>query len=256
MVVLLIYLLAQTKKADIFLFSNWAQEKPIIDGYIDTLTEWTEATKLDISVRVPTYFAHKVYPRGSVFLYTMNDGGFLYLAIDVSIDKKLEEGDGIAMFFDDNCDKRYPSLLPYNEGELSVIVSKKGMNLFWGSISDSLINEWSVVCQKAYQSGCLTKLLTFISFLLRTTKIPEIEFESIPNLQANVGENNGHIHYEIAIPLNSKDDWGINASYTDTIGFSIAVRDAKGSFYGWWPSVAMDVHDPKTMGLLIFSNHD
>ncbi len=90
----------------------------------------------------------------------------------------------------------------------------------------------------------------FFSSLFGLTKLPEIEVDSIPDVQANIGQRDGNLHYEIAIPLNAKEDWGINTSCGNKIGFSIAVRDSNGSFYGWWPSVAMDVHDPETMGLL------
>lgn len=247
----LLCLILQAEK-DIYLSSNWAITIPVIDGYIDTLSEWKEATKIDISVKSPTYFAKKTYPPGSALLFLKNDSNFLYLAVSAPIDKELEKGDGIAMFFDDNGDKSYPSSPPFNEGEIVLVYTKKGRQVFWGSISDSLIKEWSAVIKKAHSTSCLGLMLMFISSSFGKMNIPEIEMDSITGLQASISVGDGHLNYEIAIPLDEKD-WAINASCGDTIGFSISPRDSKKGIYGWWPSGAMDIHNPEEMGFLILS---
>ena len=72
---------------------------PTLDGILDTLGEWGEAGKIDISDTKGWFGPNAPL---SCILYTLNDSDNLYLGIDYKADNSLEPGNKLIFQFDEN----------------------------------------------------------------------------------------------------------------------------------------------------------
>jgi hypothetical protein len=88
--------------------SGWATTAPTLDGTINT-TEWSSAQKT--SILYPGY-------TGTVTLYCMNNEQNVFIAVDDARDTQLDNLDQVALFFDDNLDREWPSAEPSGEGNI------------------------------------------------------------------------------------------------------------------------------------------
>ncbi|OYD17165.1 hypothetical protein CH333_01710 [candidate division WOR-3 bacterium JGI_Cruoil_03_44_89] len=80
--------------------SGWGT--PTLDGILDTVSEWGDAGKIDISETMG-WDGNLNTPR-SCILYTLNNSDTLYLGVDYKADNSLEEGDGLIFYFDEDHD--------------------------------------------------------------------------------------------------------------------------------------------------------
>jgi len=84
-----------------YIWAGWTATPPTIDGNIDP-TEWASATCVDISDTLGQ--PDSPDPLGTAYLYVMNDGDRLYMAVDYPADTTLDNSDQIGFYFDENND--------------------------------------------------------------------------------------------------------------------------------------------------------
>jgi len=181
--------------------SRYTPAPPTLDGFIG-FEEWGSARRKDVT-DILGYGAPVGLPPGQAYLYVMNDSSNLYLAIDGVYDLTADNDDAFCLYFDDNNDHSYPAYPDSTEGELW---------LGWFSTGDSL--HFTPVTS---DSG---ELARYSSSLPRgINKIP------------------GNMQYEIAIPLDSPLNEGLQASAGDTIRTWLFAGDGYDyTMYGWWPT--------------------
>ena len=198
--------------------SRYTPSPPTLDGFIG-FEEWGYARRKDVT-DILGYGAPVGFPPGQAYLYVMNDSSNLYLAIDGVYDLTADNYDVFSMYFDDNNDHSYPAYPDSTEGALW---------LEWFSTGDSLY-----FAPVTSDSG---ELAGYSSSLARgINKIP------------------GNMQFEIAIPLNSPLNEGLQANDGDTIRTWFFVGDAFDyTIYGWWPTDAIGWGDIDGMGEIVLS---
>ncbi len=195
-----------------------SQVMPIIDGFIDTLSEWNDAIKLDAS---DVFQMHGLLnPPGSAFIYLKYDGDYLYAAVRAPFDLTRTQFDRIFLYFDDNNDGQFPPPGIKKEGRVA---------LYYTSILDI---------------AAFTPI--FVDRTLGQTKSVGFPCASAMPL--------GYEQYEIAIPFGSLDE-ELDVSFPDTVGFFFQVGDTfanKIEYGGWFPQDNDSVRVPSYYTKLIF----
>jgi ribosomal protein L24E len=186
--------------------SPFSNNIPNYDGVIDTLTEWNDAVKIDIS---DVFGAATSGMRpGSAYMYLKNDNSNLYVAVDVIFDSTFSNYDQFGLYFDDNHNHNWEDYPDTTEG-----------------------NYW---------------VGNFITASLQTRFICSGPNYGTPNYNRDgftpLGYSlaSGHMQYEIAVPFGGQTDPGyLNAFPGRTFGFWMYALDyntyAQG---GWWPQSA------------------
>ncbi|MEO0271307.1 MAG: T9SS type A sorting domain-containing protein, partial [candidate division WOR-3 bacterium] len=195
-----------------------SQVMPIIDGFIDTLSEWNDAIKLDAS---DVFQMHGLLnPPGSAFIYLKYDGDYLYAAVRAPFDMTRTQFDRIFLYFDDNNDGQFPPPGIKKEGRVA---------LYYTSILDI---------------AAFTPI--FVDRTLGQTKSVGFPCASAMPL--------GYEQYEIAIPFGSLDE-ELDVSFPDTVGFFFQVGDTfanKIEYGGWFPQDNDSIRVPSYYTKLIF----
>lgn len=181
--------------------SRYTPTPPTLDGFIG-FEEWGYARRKDVS-DILGYGAPVGLPPGQAYLYVMNDSSNLYFGIDGVYDLTADNEDVFWMYFDDNNDHSYPSFPDSTEGTLWLEWYNNGDSLYFAPVTSD--------------SGELAGYSC--SFMRGINKIP------------------GNMQYEIAIPLDSPLNEGLQANIGDTIRTWFFVGDAYYyTIYGWWPT--------------------
>ncbi|RLG28434.1 hypothetical protein DRN98_09580, partial [Methanosarcinales archaeon] len=247
------YTLSLARVGDFDIDASWTLDTPTIDGQISA-GEWDDAAVYDItapstrSLAQPGWFDENLpeallegqdqrltpttleSPESMVLLYAMNDGDYLYLAIDNPNDATGDTYDQMGIYFDDN---PLPSDgLWTNTG----CGNPDGEGNFWVLTSTVKYREWI--------SGPVTCDLV----------IPA------PGTNGAISYGSGHAQAEIAIDLDSS---ALRATPGGVINMYLWIYDADtATFDGYWP-IAADYQDPSTYrpltlagaGPLVYYNH-
>ncbi|GAB4330609.1 MAG: hypothetical protein Kow0037_06510 [Calditrichia bacterium] len=182
-----------------YLTCGYATAPPTIDGAINS-SEWTDATLLDIMVPPATQ---------PVTLYAMNDGNYLYLAVDDPNNTVANDFDQIGIYFDEDHNFEWPAASPSGEGN------------FWV--------QW-------FSSGSLTDYRG-ISGWWPSNLVYDATVSPAPGVSEGIAFGSGHIQYEVAIDLTASE---LTALPGAGIGFYLFSYDAaSGDYWGVWPDVSI-----------------
>jgi hypothetical protein len=196
--------------------SGLASAAPTFDGTINP-GEWSDATIVDVSDVFGMTSASGVLPC-NVDIYVMNDGSFLYIALDYILDTSLNVNDRILAYFDDNNDDVWAT--DTSEGYYRMFNAVGFNSLF-----------------QPMPSGPLTG-------------------PPVPGVSGGVAMGT-NVQYEFSIPFGAMT-YELNASpaTNDTMGFHlVAVDQSILDEEGWWPT-SLDVSnelDPAFYGDLILA---
>jgi len=191
---------------------------PVFDGFIDTLNEWGDAIKIDVS---DVFQMHgDLNYLGSAFLYLKYDGDYLYAAVRAPFDMTRSEFDRIFMYFDDNNDGTFPPPGDDSEGRVA---------LYYTPILDI---------------AAFTPI--YIDRTLGQTR--SVGFPSASAMPM------GYEQYEIAIPFGSADE-ELTVNFPDTVGFFLRIGDSTSTdieYGGWFPQDNDSIRVPSYYTKLIF----
>ncbi len=191
---------------------------PVFDGFIDTLNEWGDAIKVDVSDVFQ--MQGELNSLGSAFLYLKYDGDYLYTAVRAPFDMTRSEFDRIFMYFDDNNDGFFPPPGDNSEGRVA---------LYYTSILDI---------------AAFTPI--YIDRTLGQTRSVGFPCASAMPL--------GYEQYEIAIPFGSADE-ELKVNFPDTVGFFMVAGDstfADIEYGGWFPQDNDSIRVPSYYTKLVF----
>ncbi len=198
--------------------SYYIQTTPIMDGKIDTTSEWAGVVPIDIS-DVFNKSGFGASPPYSIYLYVMNDDSTIYFGIDAQCDSR-DNLNGFTSFFDDNHSHRYPYSPDSSEGAIKLIYTMATDYIFYHP-------------------------------MMRDMTVEDYEV-SITGVSSN---EIGWLQYEIAIPLGTENEY-INTSPGDSFGMHLVVgkyNDLKEmeNCYGWWPQTVDEMGNPSEIGTII-----
>jgi hypothetical protein len=174
--------------------SGWTGTTPNINGVISA-GEWVNATTSDIrgtGVTLP------------VTLFTMNDGNYLYFAVDDPNDTSATTSDQIGIYFDENQDFEWGQTSPAEEGNYwiqystapAVISTFRGIYGWWPAYLN-------------YETA-----------------------DSAIAVVSGIAYSNGHVQYEVQIDLTNS---AFNASPGDNVGMYLFSYDPSIGALGHWP---------------------
>jgi hypothetical protein len=171
------------------ILSAWTNTPPDIYGMI-TPGEWSTASITNIT-----------YPglTGVVTLYVMNDNNYLYVAVDDGRDNSLEDSDQLALSFDEDLNREFPSSAPSGEGIIWLTWSQgssfsqfEGYYGYWPQFGrDAIVHPQGVNGYVGFRSD-LAKVQYEVMFDLTTSPINASPGETIGvlfNVWGKVGTN-------------------------------------------------------------------
>ena len=185
--------------------SNWTSSTPTVDGVINT-SEWQNAAATTIS-----------YPGdgSDVTMYAMNDGSYMYLAVDNPRDVSLNNGDNFSLFIDSEWDREWPAQGSGHDGMLR-FTWNDGPTVWYRSMYGTWPDE-----------------LTASEWLNPT------------ETEQAMSTSSGHVQYEAKIPLNS---YIIYATLGDEIGLCCFVWDNGSSSFNALKPYETEYLSPLTSG--------
>lgn len=175
--------------------SGFTATPPVLNGSIDA-GEWASAAVTDITMPGTA---------NPVTLYTMNDGNYLYVAVDDPNDINPNDMDQVGIYFDEDHNYEWPPSSPSGEGNFWVE--------YFGGVPDStefrsLYGWWPA---NLFSDGTFDAL----------------------GVMEDISFSSGHIQYETRIDLTNSQ---LNSAPGDDIGFYIFSYDmGAGIFNGNWP---------------------
>lgn|GEM_PF-3119181 len=108
--------------------SPWTDAAPTVDGVLAE-EEWQAAF---------TYRQQLDWSGSAVNVHVMNDGEFLYVAIDDSSDAVGQAGNVVGFMFDQDHSGTWPAVSPGNEGRMMLSDVGHWAQAFWGSYPNQL----------------------------------------------------------------------------------------------------------------------
>jgi len=190
---------------------------PTCDGSIDTVAEWKDAAKVDISDVYNTGGTGSYAP-GSVMMYIKNDNTHIYVAVDNTVDATAGTGyDQMGLYFDDNHNGVWEDSPDTTEGN-NTIGDFGGLGIY---------TRW------------ITSGPSYGNWTPRTGLYP-----------VGYGTASGHEQFEAAIPLGSQTDPGqINTMPGSTVGlYAMCTDDDASTQPGYWPQSNPAWNDPAGYG--------
>jgi ribosomal protein L24E len=186
--------------------SSYTKVIPTFNGAIDTLVEWNDAIKIDISDVLGA--ATSGMKPGSAYMYLKNDNSNLYLAIDAIFDSTLSSYDQFGLYFDDNHNHAWEDYPDSTEG-----------NYWVGNFGTASLQTRYICSGPDYGT-------------------PNFNRDGFTPLGYSLAS--GHMQYEIAVPFGEQTDPGyLNSFPGSTFGFWMYALDAYDYGQGgWWPQSA------------------
>ena len=184
-----------------YAFANgYASAPPTLDGSIGA-GEWSAATVTDVT------FPGSPMP---VTMYTMNDGNFLYIAVDDPNNTTSEDYDQVGIYFDEDHNFEWPLASPSGEGN------------FWV--------QW-------FTTGSVTDYRGIFGWWPANLGY-DTAISPAPGVSEGISYGSGHSQYEVAIDLTASE---LNAAPGADIGFYMFSYDAAtgGIVFGQWPDVGI-----------------
>jgi len=198
------------------MYAPWMTQTVNCDGVVDVATEWSDAAHYDISDTSGQSDGIND-PVGTVDLYIKQDSSGVWFGVINNADQALNHYDQMGLYFDDDHDGCFPSMLT-NEGNIWVIYDSTTASPFalWRCIQDTNCDVPSYDCWGDLFCAQLNITLPCCA----------------------MGLTSGQVSYEVMVPYGSLDhEIDVPSPVGMDIGFYMYVYDySVGLWHSEWPS--------------------